>query len=83
MSIALLGTGQLARALSLVSHKACRPIISLTRAFYPQVSDDLLRGDWHAIAPKSSSTQLPTQMSLGQSKSLNWRWLSMVRASLG
>lgn len=43
MSIVLLGSGQLAHALSLVSNKACRPLISLPRAYYPQVNGDLLR----------------------------------------
>lgn len=52
MSIILLGAGQLARALSLVSHKACRPIISLTRAYYPQVNEDLLRGGLARYRPK-------------------------------
>lgn len=43
MSIVLLGAGQLARALSLVSHHSC-PCISLPRAYYPLAHDDLLRG---------------------------------------
>jgi len=52
MSIVLLGTGQLARALSLVSHKACRLIISLPRSYYPQVDDDLLQGALARYSPK-------------------------------
>lgn len=43
MSIVLLGAGQLARALSLVSHHSS-PCISLPRAYYPLAHDDLLRG---------------------------------------
>lgn len=43
MSIILLGSGQLARALSLVINKACRRLISLPRTCYPQVNDVLLR----------------------------------------
>lgn len=36
----------------------------------------------HIISlPPSSSTQQPKHMLLGQSKSLNWRWLSMARVS--
>lgn len=41
MSIVLLGAGQIPRALSLVSHKAC----------YPLVNDDLLRGDLPRYRP--------------------------------
>lgn len=43
MSIVLLGAGQLARALSLISHHSCS-CISLPRAYYPLAHDDLLRG---------------------------------------
>lgn len=43
MSIILLGAGQLARALSLVSQHSS-PCISLPRTYYPLVHDDLLRG---------------------------------------
>ncbi|XEI34069.1 dTDP-4-dehydrorhamnose reductase [Aeromonas veronii] len=43
MSIVFLGAGQLARALSLVSHHSS-PCISLPRAYYPLAHDDLLRG---------------------------------------
>ncbi|MGE6133683.1 dTDP-4-dehydrorhamnose reductase [Aeromonas salmonicida] len=51
MSIVLLGAGQLARALSLISHKACCPCISLPRACYPLVNDDLLRGELPRFRP--------------------------------
>ncbi|MFM5850867.1 dTDP-4-dehydrorhamnose reductase [Aeromonas veronii] len=43
MNIVLLGSGQLARALLLLSPKAGCPFISLPRACYPQVNDDSLR----------------------------------------
>ncbi|MFQ2011246.1 sugar nucleotide-binding protein [Aeromonas veronii] len=52
MSIVLFGTGQLARALSLVSHKVYRPIVSLPRAYYPQVNDKLLREVLPCYRPK-------------------------------
>lgn len=51
MSIVLLGAGQLARALSLVSYKACCPCISLPRTCYPLVNDDLLRGELPRYRP--------------------------------
>ena len=51
MSIVLLGAGQLARALSLVGHKACCPCLSLPRACYPLVNDDLLRGELPRYRP--------------------------------
>ncbi|MFQ1643439.1 dTDP-4-dehydrorhamnose reductase [Aeromonas veronii] len=51
MSIVLLGAGQLARAMSLVSHKAGCPFISLPRACYPQFSDDLLQASLLSYRP--------------------------------
>lgn len=58
MSIVLLGAGQLARALSLVSHHSS-PCISLPRAYYPLAHDDLLRGPYRVIVLISSSTPQP------------------------
>lgn len=75
MSTVLFGAGQLARALSPANHKTCGQFISLPRASYPLVNDDLLQASLLRYRPNVIlNTAAYTDVALAEQEP----WLAMA-----